>query len=260
LPNRVVAPFSTADGRVAVASLPMDGSLKLVPVRMPGSSACDDMLAAPVIGVGGLVFWVGETGFLSFELGRGMSDAAWRSWPEGFSAKPWLRPFRAPNGALWAFGLSMEDSAAGRAAVCELTATDGNRDLRLLDGPHASAGGATFRGRARHRWPWAEPEETVQVGLDLGDRWLLPIVSFPDGQTVVAAIEDSASMRSFLFREGRASPRLANLFLHRPNGGLTSMHHALELASTDDLDVFASEGRLCLYHRDTNECVSWPLV
>ena len=140
------------------------------------------------------------------------------------------------------------------------TATDGHREVRLLDGPHVSAGAATFRGRGRHKWPWAEAEETVQVGLDLGDRWLLPIVSFPDGQTVVAAIEDSASMRAFLLREGRPSARLANLFVHRPNGGLTSMQHALEMASTDDLDVLASEGRLWLYHRDTNECVSWPLV
>lgn len=260
LPEGIAAPYSNSKG-LGVGWLGSNGRLVQVAVKKAPLDRGSAPLASPVVTHVGVVFWIGADGLLSFQLGRHGPAAEWRAWPSGFTAVPFLRPYRSANGQLWAFGTYDDAEGMGRSAVCSVSTASALPEVRFLEGPHVSAGDHSYRGLGKHKRPWVDADEHIQPGLDMGDRWVLPIVTLPGGDTVIALVADSASRRDFLFRlESPPRPRLSTLFLHRPNAGIVPMGHSFDLLTTDDLDVFVREDRLNIYHRDTNECVSWRLV
>lgn len=253
----VVLPIATASGML-VAIRSKDGSLRELPVK--GASATQAPLGAPVVNRDtGICFWIGATGFLVFEEGLEGATCKWQAWPVGVAGLPFLPPYRAANGRFWAMCVEVGPSGGhGRALACGMAAS-GSREKHPLLGPHASAGGTTFRGRSRHVEPWREAVEEINLGFDYEGRWLLPLIRLGDRQTVVALATDAGSSREFLFREKPGMPREVTIALHTDNGPLTMLGQTAHIASTDDLELFLDGERLCIHHHESNQCASWSI-
>jgi hypothetical protein len=256
--NSIAVPFIEG-GELCVALRTEEGGVRKIKVH--SSVSFKGHLSTPATDFGKTVYWTAANGYLAFELDRGKPHGVWKTWPPEFEAAPWLRPYQSPTGSLWAMGLLKEEGAAvaGRPAVCELRLGEGASAIHMLDGPHLSAGASTYRVLGRHQKPWSEPVDQVQPGLDMSDRWVMPIAGMGGGGCIVALVDGQSSMRAFVYREGRARSRIASVFMHRPNAGLVTMDFSFELNQIDDLEFFGDGDFVYIYCKSSNECARWSI-
>ena len=263
LRGEVVVPVH-ADGRLRVAILGVDGSLRFLDVV--GAPERMDPLGRPFGDpLSGRAIWAGARGYLSLELDAGGATGRWDDWPDEVEGLPFLGPYRARNGRFWSFGVRTSGGGRTRegAVACSVS-SQGVRETRDLPGPFVSVGSAVFRGRERHRDPWSRAEEEIGLGFDYSDRWLLPLVRFGSARTLVGLVGNAggtSTVRDFIFREGKsARTRELALAVHADNGSLTLLRQTFEISSMDDLAVFRDGDRICVHSAETDACASWPLA
>lgn len=255
--------------------LPLNASEGLTILKRQGGgiterSAVDDpaapsqpLGAAVTDGEAGTAFWIGASGFLTYEADGDGARARWHAWPADVVGLPHLRPYRARNGRLWAFCVETSSGGAvrGRAIACALS-TVGSRERKALMGPLLAVGSSSYRVRERFRDPWsAHAEEEINVGLDYPGRWLMPLMRLGSSRTVVGLVDqpagDAAAVREFVFREGPSATREIALALHSDNGGLDLLGQTYRISSTDDLEMFMDDDRFCILHPESSQCASW---
>jgi hypothetical protein len=254
----VAAPFGSDRGIAMLVRL-VDGSTELVPLS--GSGPSDEALGAPVINAG-TAFWIGRSGFLSFDFDPQRPVAKWHSWPTAIEGLPFLPPYRSATQRLWAMGrqVSTPDGLGGKAVACAMTAA-GSRDKHDLLGPHVSVGPQTFRGRGRYQEPWGDAVEEINIGIDYEGRSILPLLRLGSRETLVGLVAPASGggMREFLFREEKPRSREIVLGLHGDNRALKLLGQAFQITSTDDIEFFLDGERLCVHHFESNQCVSWSV-
>ena len=259
----VIAVPVDAVGRLCVASMQPDGTLGTIAVR--DAPPMVEQLGRPFGEPGaGRCYWLGRRGFLTLDDVGGRAVARWNVWPPETEGLPFLPPYQARNGRLWAFALRISGGGRSRegAVACSL-GPEGVREVRDLPGPFLSVGQAVFRGRERFRDPWSSAEEEISLGLDYPGRWLLPLVRIGGRQTLVGLVEEppgASTVRDFVFREGTRRAHGVALAVHTDNGALELLRQSFEIGSTDDLDVFRDGDRICVNHAESDTCASWPLV
>ena len=262
LGESVVVPVSTTSGLSLVVRTP-DGNISTL--RVEGAPDDVDHFGAPVGELGaGRCYWIASQGLLAFEQSEDGAGSRWCPWPTGAEGLPFLSPYRARNGRLWAFCVRTSKGGAVREAAlaCSISYA-GRSEVRELPGPFVSVGAQTFRGRERHRDPWSNAEEEINVGLDYAGRWMMPLARIGERETIVGLVADASSgggtVRDFVFREGPPIRREVALALHADHGGLRMLHRTFEIESADDLDIYRDGNRLCVHHSESNTCASWPL-
>jgi stress response protein SCP2 len=211
---------------------------------------------------GETAFWVGQKGFVALEDTLEAPAAFWRRWPAKVEGLPFLRPYLAANGRFWAMCREIADDGAPGPALAAGMTVAGSREKRGLLGPHLSVGDRTYRDHDLYSTPWGDPVETVELGADYADCWMLPLLRLGNGSTVVGLVKDSArsgGSRGFVFREGELTLREVALALHRENRDLIMLNHVLRISSTDDIAIFVDADRLCIHHAESNTCASWSI-
>ena len=192
------------------------GEIRTVRVAAADESWRDEGALGAASTDGETAFWVGQRGFLALEDALEAPAAFWRPWPAKVEGLPFLRPYLAANGRFWAMCRELVDGGTpGPALACGMTVA-GARDKRSLLGPHLSVGMRTYREHDRYDAPWDDPAETVKLGADYSDRWMLPLLRLGNGSTVVALVKDevrSGGSRLFVFREGDSPLREVALAL-----------------------------------------------
>jgi hypothetical protein len=131
-----------------------------------------------------------------------------------------------------------------------------------LLGPHVSVGRRTYRDHDRYDVPWNDAAETLKLGADYSDRWILPLLRIGHSASVVALVKDDArsgGSRGFVFREGPSPIREVALALHRENRDLAMLNHVLRISSADEIEIFVDADRLCIHHAESNTCASWSI-
>ena len=259
----IVAVPVDVGGRLRVAVMQADGTLRTIEVRdaPPAVEQLGRPFGEPDAGRG---YWLGRRGLLTLDDAAGRAAARWTAWPPEMEGLPFLPPYQARNGRLWAFALRTSGGGRSRegAVACSL-GPDGVREVRDLPGPFLSVGQAVFRGRERFRDPWSSAEEEVSLGLDYPGRWLLPLVRMGGRQTLVGLVAEppgASTVRDFVFREDARRTHDVALAVHTDNGPLELLRQSFEIGSTDDLDVFRDGDRICVHHAESDTCASWPLV
>ena len=238
------------------------GETRTVPVAMADEGWHEDETLAGAATDGEVAYWVGQHGFIVLEDALEGPVAHWRRWPAKVEGLPFLRPYLAANGRFWAMCREVVEGASpGPALACAMTVA-GSRDKRALLGPHLSVCSRTYRDHDRYDVPWEDPVETVKLGTDFEERWILPLLRLGNGSTVVALVKDgelSGGSRGFVFREGPSGPRDVALALHTENRDLIMLQHVLRISSTDDIEIFVDADRLCIHHAESNTCASWSI-
>lgn len=238
------------------------GEIRTLPVAADDGSWRDETALGSAATDGETAFWGGQLGFLVLEDAVEAPSAFWRRWPSKVEGLPFLRPYLAPNGRFWAMCREVVDGGTpGPALACGMTVSGASGKRQLL-GPHLSVGNSTYRDHDRYHAPWDDPAETVKLGADYADCWILPLLRLGQGSTVVALVKDNArsgGCRGFVFREGSSPVREAALALHRENRDLVMLNHLLRISSTDEIEIFVDADRLCIHHAESNICASWSI-
>jgi TerD domain len=253
LGSAIAAPVRTTAG--AVIALFKHGQFIKVPVE--GDLGPDVVFSSPIMKEeASQCFWQGTSGYIVYEDDVSGPKARFCPWSNGEIGLPFLRPWRAKTGALWA---KVKLGPDGQAGIYPMATAGRAQRSQPLQAPCVSAGSAVFRGRERSDNPTGNPLEELNLGFGYDGNLVVPLLRMESGQTLVGLVggSDAAGWRGFLLREGKSGIKPMAIALHTDGGKLEMLGHTINISTTDEIELFFCGDRLFIHHYESGTCKGW---